>query len=309
MHLKVLVVGDVGLDLYVRCSAVRLCPEAPVPVLSPDTEESVPGLAGNVAANLVAMGASPRLVGVIGDDQDGVDLRDALEQKGVEGLERTLLVSPSRKTTVKTRYTVGGILAARVDRECVDPVVFGESVIEGLRKYLTDCDVVIVQDYGKGFVVRELMTEVIASGKPVLVDPFIGADPFLYRGVTLLKPNRLELEQMQRRLGVGDPGMICDALGIGSLVVTRGSEGIYGCRGDEEVDLPAISVRCVDVCGAGDAVAASLAIGLAMKSSFRRMLEVANAAGAAAVTIHGTSVVTSEMVGELMGVENDEGRA
>ena len=88
MHLKVLVVGDVGLDLYVRCSAVRLCPEAPVPVLSPDTEESVPGLAGNVAANLVAMGASPRLVGVIGDDQDGVDLRDALEQKGVEGLER-----------------------------------------------------------------------------------------------------------------------------------------------------------------------------------------------------------------------------
>ena len=192
----VLCVGDAMLDRFVYGSVDRISPEAPIPVLRVKGESVMPGAAGNVAANLVALGASVRLASVVGDDGPGRALEKHLQT--LTGTVPLLIVEPGRETTVKTRYVAAAQQLLRADRESLVPISATtiERLNQGIAGALNDCRAVILSDYGKGVLTQHVIDQTIAAarnaGCPVIVDPK-GDDYTRYRGATVVTPNRKEL--------------------------------------------------------------------------------------------------------------------
>ena len=191
---RVLVIGDVMLDRYVYGRVERVSYEAPIPVLAITREERMPGGAGNAARNAAALGAHTILVGLMGDDVPGVELRTAITAAGVQP---ELVIDSTRPTTVKTRYVAAGQQLLRADTEMTHPAgALTAKIMQTVERALPDCDVVILSDYAKGVLTDEIVAKVIArakaAGKIVIVDPK-SRDFSRYRGADILKPNRLEL--------------------------------------------------------------------------------------------------------------------
>ena len=228
---RVLVLGDVILDWYWWGQASRLSPEAPVPVVRKQRTTLQPGGAGNTAANLAALGARVSLFGVTGKDSHADDLKAALSASGVDA--GGLIADPSRPTTTKTRVIAAHQQVVRVDEESTGPIATDvvNVVLKAMKSDIGGADAIVISDYAKGFLTPELLQAVIGVGKPVFADPK-GADPSRYKGVFLLKPNRLELGLL-----TGLPSEThADILAAGSrlaanmpgthILVTEGSEGM-----------------------------------------------------------------------------------
>ncbi len=312
---KILVVGDFMLDIYVYGDAVRISPEAPVPVLKVTETESRCGGAASVAADLAALGAVPVCVGVVGQDANGEVLRERLASMGAD--TSGLYQVPDRPTTTKQRLI--GLAQhrhrqqlMRIDQESTDPLSHDISD-ELLRKYheaLEQVDIVCLQDYDKGVLTAEVCKEMIRQGAEaglkVLIDPAVSRDYTKYAGATLLTPNRHEVSTALA-FAVGSmtdaakaARCLTEALALEAVVITLDKEGSYLFTRDISELVPARPRTVYDVTGAGDVVLATLAVSLAAGSDYRTAVQLANIAGGIEVEKFGVATVTvSEMIHEI----------
>lgn len=307
---RVLVIGDVMLDRFVYGSVERISPEAPIPVIHVDRQSDMPGGAANVARNVAAMGARAILLGVVGDDAHASDLR--VQIGASPEIASELIIDASRPTTVKTRYVAEGQQVMRADRESrseLDADV-EQRLLAAFVRALGEVSVVLLSDYAKGVlsisVTRVVIDTALKAGKIVIVDPKT-RDFAKYRGATVIKPNRAELQ-----VACGHPCSTQDevvagarlvlAQGIcGALVVTRGKDGMSVIGSDDTtVHLRSAAQQVFDVSGAGDTAMAALALGIAAGGRIVDAAALANIAAGLAVGKRGTATVsTGEMIAEL----------
>ena len=305
----VLCVGDVMLDDFVYGDVTRISPEAPTPVLAVRHNASEIGGAGNVARNIAALGARCIFVGLIGDDGPGLALTDALAKlKG--SIAPHLVTDPARQTTRKVRFVSEHHSAhlMRADWETTGPASAQSqaAIIAHAEAALPQVGAVVLSDYAKGTLTERVIRAVIEAarrfGKPVVVDPK-GHDYRVYRGATLITPNRNELSSVVLR-PLSTEAEIASAaaelarvIGSQAVLVTRSEEGMsLHVEGEAPVHVPAYPVKVRDVSGAGDTVAAVMAVLLAMKTPYEPAMRAANAAAAVVVGKRGTATVS---LGEL----------
>ena len=296
---SVLVVGDAMLDRYVYGAVNRVSPEAPVPVLTVLREVAMPGGAGNVVRNLIALEAAVAFVSVVGDDQAGSDLTGLIG--GQQGVEPWLLVQSGRTTTMKTRYIAQGQHLLRADRE--ETIALPEKLAERLLRIATDAmaatSVTVLSDYRKGVLEAEVAQRLIAAarqlGRRVIVDPK-GRDYSRYAGADVVTPNRRELAEATG-LGVDDErGIVAAAQvllqrhGFGAVLVTRSEDGVSLIAPDLIRHFPGEAREVFDVSGAGDTVVATLAAALAVNVPLADAARLANIAAGVVVGKVGTAV-------------------
>ena len=307
---RVLIVGDLILDRYVTGDVSRISPEAPIPILTVKNSEERLGGAGNVAANVVAMGAEVDVVGLVGDDGWGRAMRQLFEKEGID--TTACVVDASRPTILKTRMMSGQHQMLRVDQE--DARTAGGPALDALLRVLPDrvkrAQAVVLSDYGKGVlapaVIRCAILEARKHGIPVLVDPK-GDDYKRYAGATLVTPNRKEAEQaLGRKLArIEDmPKAAKDLMAVAELdaaVITLGADGIYHeTKAGVSGHVPARARQVFDVTGAGDTVIAQMGFYLACGLPLGTAVELANHAAGIVVARLGTHAVTrSELLAEL----------
>lgn len=306
---RILCVGDVMLDRFVRGAVTRVSPEAPIPVVRVEREDAMPGGAGNVAANVAGLGGRAHLVAVTGEDAEAKSLSAGFA--AYPGIEPVLVADPARPTTLKTRYAASGQQLLRADREHTAPIsgVVEEAVAAAVRAALPDADAVILSDYGKGVLTETVLRAVFAgaAGKDVIVDP-AGRDYSRYRGAAMVSPNRAELENAAGHSCPGDGGVataataLAGSCGLGALLVTRGAEGMtYAGAGAEAIHIPALHVREVfDVSGAGDTVVAVYALARAAGADETDAAALANAAAGVVVAKEGTAVIDDDGLAAML---------
>ncbi|HEY6209450.1 MAG TPA: D-glycero-beta-D-manno-heptose-7-phosphate kinase [Gemmatimonadales bacterium] len=297
---RIVVVGDAMLDIYLSGDADRISPEAPVPVVSVRARRHALGGAANVAANVAAIGAECRLVAVIGDDARGDSFRGELAQSRLT--DSHLVVVAARPTTSKTRVTARGQQVVRIDEEVEDPVPErAEAQLQAeLERATADADALVLEDYNKGTltaaVIERAMTLAKKRGIPVVVDPKF-KHFFAYRGATVFKPNRRELERaMGAALDIDRPDALpqsLDKLGVDNLLLTLGAEGMVLVTKDKEISrIPAIAREVFDVSGAGDTVTAWVGTALGAGASVREAARLANYAAGIEVGKLGVATVS-----------------
>jgi D-beta-D-heptose 7-phosphate kinase/D-beta-D-heptose 1-phosphate adenosyltransferase len=301
----VLCVGDIMLDRYVYGEVSRVSPEAPVQVLAVEREEIAPGGAGNVALNIAGLGARCLLVGVAGSDPAGQTLAAAFAEESGR-IEAHLARDPSRPTTTKVRFVSAHYSThlLRADWETGQAIDAAreDEVLARTKRLLPHCGAVVISDYGKGTLTPKLIEALLAAAraanKPVVVDPK-GDDYRLYRGATVITPNRAELSRAVHRevrssdeiaAAAAELAALADAAAI---LVTRSEHGMtLVARGEKPVHIPAYATRIRDVSGAGDTVVATMAAMLAIGADLESAARAANAAAAVVVGKRGTAAVT-----------------
>ena len=307
---RILVVGDLMLDEFVFGSVRRISPEAPVPVVEITGRRFAAGGAANVAANVAALGGPVSLAGVTGDDEASGSLRRLLEAMPLDC--STVLRDGSRPTSCKTRILAAGQQIVRIDHE--SRVALSEEteqlMIEAVGPALRNASACVISDYGKGVVsprlVAALVAEAAGRGIPVVVDPK-GHDYSKYAGVTLITPNLKEAELAAGLPIHSDGDMIQAAARIMStvrcpaLLITQGASGMTLFReGRPPLHSAALAHQVFDVTGAGDTVAAMLALGMACGLPVEEAMLLANVAAGIVVEKPGTATVSLEEIGELM---------
>lgn len=296
---SVLVVGDAMLDRYVYGEVSRVSPEAPVPILTVTREVAMPGGAGNVVRNLIALDAAAAFVSVVGDDQAGSDLTGLVG--GQERVEPWLLVHGGRTTTLKTRYIAQGQHLIRADRE--ETVELPPKLADRLVRIALDAmaatSVTVLSDYRKGVlsesVCRALIEGAKAVGRRVIVDPK-GRDWSRYNGADVVTPNRKELHEATGLAVDTEAGVVAAAQVLlarhefGAVLVTRAEDGMTLVTSSDVRHYPAEAREVFDVSGAGDTVVAALAAALATDVPLADAARLANIAGGIVVGKVGTAV-------------------
>ena len=310
---RIVVVGDVMVDRYWFGNAARISQEAPVPVVDVTGAEDRPGGAANVALNVVAMGAACTLVGAVGTDAAAAGMRATLEAAGVTC---DLVETPGWETTRKLRVVSRRQQLIRADFETPLPASVGSDVASRLGDRVRSADVLVIEDYDKGGVERpeRLLAAARRAGVPVVVDPK-HKDFARYAGARILKPNRAEFERAAgpwyNEADFADKGLaLLRRVDVETLVVTRGGEGSTVIGRDGLVrHLPASDVEVYDRTGAGDTVAAALAVGLGLGWDAVESARVANLAAGLVCARMGTSAVTAPEINQAIAAAErpDEG--
>ena len=311
---EIIVIGDVMLDHFVKGSVSRISPEAPVPVVNVEQEDFVAGGAGNVAVNLAVLGAKPKMISVLGDDANGIILKQFLENKGV-GVSK-MVTDGTRPTTQKVRVIAERQQVVRVDREsktCVNKKVAAEC-FTNFKEALKTAKGVIMSDYGKGMLsdhnIQDIIKACRAKNIPVCVDPKI--DNFLkYKNITCMTPNMKEAwegmglppkKDEESILNLGKK--ILKTLKADSILITRSAQGMSlfeKGKNPKITTIKATAKEVFDVTGAGDTVISVLTLALACKASLKDAAFIANEAAGLVVAKLGTATVTAD---EIKGVLN-----
>src|ERR1700716_1451278 len=301
----VLCVGDLMLDEFVYGEVSRISPEAPAPVIAAQRIEANIGGAGNVARNIAAVGARSIFVGLVGEDEAGAKLKAALSRESL--IETVLVCDSERPSTRKVRFVSEHFSThmLRADWELALPASaeIEQKLIDAILPLLPRANIVLLSDYAKGVwtarVIRNAIDAARKLGKTVIVDPK-SANFAIYRGATLLTPNRREFAEATRfradtENSIADAAQ--DAMHLAdceAMLLTQSEHGMTMVpRKGEAIRVPAHPVRVRDVSGAGDTVAAVLAVALAAGADWETALRSANAAAAVAVSKKGTAIVTS----------------
>src|SRR5205085_2044422 len=300
----ILCVGDLMLDDFVYGEVGRISPEAPAPVLAVKRNEVAIGGAGNVARNIASLGARCIFVGVVGDDDAGREVIARLQAEQL--VEPSLVVDGTRPTTRKMRFVSEHFSThlLRADWEHAAPVDAdreGELIARALAA-LPRVGAVVLSDYAKGVLTPRVIRAVIDAAKrariPVIVDPK-APDYAVYRGATIITPNRRELAQATRREIVGEAAIhsaaeeLAGIVACEAVVVTRSEEGMsLYAKGEAPVHVPAYAVNVRDVSGPGDTVVATLAVMLAVGADYEVAMRAANAGAAVVVGKPGTATVS-----------------
>jgi D-beta-D-heptose 7-phosphate kinase/D-beta-D-heptose 1-phosphate adenosyltransferase len=301
---RITVVGDAMLDVYLTGEVERISPEAPVPVVRVRERKHALGGAANVAQNVVAIGASCDLVAVIGRDRAGEILQRMLED--IAG-QASSLVAIERCTTQKTRIVGRSQQLVRVDEEEDGDLGSADMrrVIAAVREAVANADAVVLEDYNKGVLVLPVIEAAIGAAAqrklPIIVDPKF-KNFFAYRGATVFKPNRRELEAaLGAAVDVDHPDSVpatLQRLGVQHILLTLGDRGMALFSADGEVArVPTVAREVYDVVGAGDTVTAYLASVLAAGGSVLEAAVIANIAAGIEVSKFGAvSVAAKEIV-------------
>lgn len=294
---KILIIGDVGLDEYVMGQVRRISPEAPVPVLEVEGEDMRLGLAANVAQNVASLGGVPMLVSVVGDDTGANLLKELSVKNGVSW--DYMIVDKARPTTRKTRVMAKHHHLVRVDYE-LKKYLSEEAearLIATVEKNVHAADCVIIEDYAKGVISRNVVEKVSAickqANKRLMVDPHRDNRGSFYQGVDLIKPNYDEavvLTGMDFDDLKGNPNKVVEVgralqkmTGAKEVVLTRGKDGMTIFSGDHITEVPTYARKVFDVTGAGDTVIAALSLGLVSGLSLVQSCMLANYAAGVVV--------------------------
>jgi len=305
-NVPVLVVGDVMLDRFIVGRVTRISPEAPVPIVHFDSEYVRLGGAANVAHNIAALGGRPSLVGIVGVDAPGARLREQLAAVGIDASH--LVDDADRPTTEKVRVvTERNQQVARIDYER-DADVRGaveRGIADRVARLAPRSGALLVSDYLKGAITRPVIDALLSATRgsgqrlPLIVDPKI---PHLacYAGATLVTPNHHEAEVATHcRIRTDDDAREaarafrtsaqCDA-----VLITRGEQGMWLSSPDAEGSIAAVGREVADVTGAGDTVAATLALALAAGATLSEAAILANLAAGVVVGKFGPATVAPE---------------
>ncbi len=307
---NVAVVGDLILDSYLYGDVSRISPEAPVPVIHAMSEKVVPGGAANVAANLAALGVQVHVVGICGQDDARKELIACLAETGHVDCSR-IVATPDRRTTKKLRIIGAQQQIVRIDHEDIVPcdATVEERCIAAAFAAIDASDVVVLSDYNKGFCTDRLIAAVIehavATGKKVIVDPK-RRDLSVYRGASILTPNRKELTDATRMPCTTDDEAAAaaakaqEACGA-DILLTRSEKGMSLFPMDgTPVHLSTVAQNVFDVSGAGDTVVALMAASIGAKLPLPDGMRLANHAAGIVVSKMGTATVTrDELTGSL----------
>lgn len=305
---RILVIGDVIVDQFIWGSVSRISPEAPVPVVNVTREELLLGGSANVLRNIISLGGSCALCGIIGNDAMGEELLSLMRKIGapVEGL-----VKGTRPTTLKTRVVAQHQQVVRYDREKSGSPSRQtlDHMLDYLAANLSEFDAIIVSDYSKGVVNEQLMIRLhqllgqvraeTGHPLPLIVDPK-PANLHRFVGATVITPNNLEAARMSG-MNIGDePSLLAAArqireeINCEGVLVTRGEAGMALLQGEDFVTIPTMAKEVYDVTGAGDTVAATLALGLATGCSMFDAAVLANHAAGIVVGKVGTASVSRQ---------------
>ena len=300
---NVLVVGDLMLDEFIWGKVSRISPEAPVPVVWVQSESVMPGGAADVANNIRSLGGQVALAGIVGEDRWGDMLLSDLASRQIE---TACIIKSHRSTTVKTRVIAHHQQVVRVDREQREPL--SEGTVERLINRIADClksvDAIVIEDYGKGVITRQLLEAVVPlarkRGKIITVDP--KEDHFdLYRRVTALTPNRAEAggavgRELDSDVDVRRAGEeILRQLQCEALLITLGEDGMWLFeQGSRQVQIPTVAQEVFDVAGAGDTVIATFTLALAIGATMEQAARIANYAAGIVVGKLGVATATPE---------------
>jgi len=304
---KVGVVGDVMLDTYWWGHVERISPEAPVPVVSLDKRETRIGGAGNVALNLVSLGAATSIFSVIGEDEAGKALNNLMQEQGIN--TSYIVCSNTRKTTDKIRVISRNQHMMRLDAETITDLQ--QSIEDALIGRVTDYvinekpAVIIFEDYNKGVLTQRVIAEIISVCRQHKV--ITAVDPkrknfFSYKGVTIFKPNLKEVKDGLNLL-VDDPDITAlinihqslkEQLGHEISFITLSEKGVFFQKGNQAAIIPSHFRRIADVSGAGDTVIAVAALLYANSSDVKLMAEIANIAGGLVCEEVGTAAINKE---------------
>ena len=300
-----LCVGDLMLDDFVYGEVLRISPEAPAPVIAVGRQEVVIGGAGNVARNIAALGARCVFVGVVGEDEPGRRLMKALLDE--PKIEAYLVTDRSRPTTRKVRFVSEHFSThlLRADWELARPVNGDaeQALIGHALAAMPRAGAVVLSDYAIGVltprVIRAVIDAAKQQGKPLVVDPK-GTAYGIYRGATVITPNRKELAEATRLAAATEDEVAAAAAELGrtlesqAVLVTRSEEGMtLVMDGAAPIHVPAYPVKIRDVSGAGDTVVAVLACLLALGAGFESAARAANAGAAVVVGKRGTATVSA----------------
>jgi rfaE bifunctional protein kinase chain/domain len=304
---RVLVVGDLVLDQYVRGAMTRISREAPVPIVEVTGDEDRAGSAASPAANVIGLGSFASIVGVVGCDPAGERLEHRLRELGVD--ERGLIRSEEWPTSTKTRVLAQGFTGGlhghqqvlRLDRTSSLHDALVQECAACVGHLAADFDAVLLSDYRGGVVSQATIDAARASGRPIGVDS--QGDLRRFRALDLIKVNQAEAQAAIGSLDVrGGGDALRRELQARVLVITLGADGMLVFDGQAEpAHVPAVHVSQVfDVTGAGDTVIAVLTLGLIAGLSPRRAAELASAAASVVVRRLGVAVATpAEIVAAL----------
>lgn len=286
---RVAVIGDLMLDRYVWGSVSRISPEAPVPVLEVESESARLGGAANVANNIKALGAEPIPFGIVGADSAGDALRQILDEMNLP--REGVITDTERLTTVKTRVIAHSQHVVRMDHETKRDISSDlvNEVIKVLVSMKDGLDAILLEDYNKGMLTKELVAQVIdfarKNDKVVSVDPKQG-NFFEYRNVTVFKPNRKEAEgALGISAGTDEQAETAarelkKRLGCENVLLTRGEKGMTLVDKDGSVlHFPTKARKVADVSGAGDTVISTLTVALVSGATVTEAAAIANHAG------------------------------
>lgn len=308
---KILVVGDIMLDVYIEGEVYRISPEAPIPILQKKKERTIPGGAANVANNLVAAGQEVYILSTIGNDENGEILIKELKKMGVN---IDYVQKIDKNTTTKTRFLGNNHQQMmRLDEENTSMISDEQSdlLIKKLESNIYEFDFVVISDYLKGLMSDKFTRDIIdlanAIHLPVVVD-VKDKNISKYRKATLLKPNLNELCMLTSRKCssiqeiVEAAEELRTATDVQYVLVTLGGDGMVLVDGKEPFQIPAEQKEVYDVSGAGDTVLAYLSMCLANEYDIREALQIANYAAGIQVGKLGTSVVSLEEINQVYNI-------
>jgi D-beta-D-heptose 7-phosphate kinase/D-beta-D-heptose 1-phosphate adenosyltransferase len=321
-NVRALCVGDIMLDEFIYGDTSRVSPEAPVPVVKFGRSAKMLGGAGNVAANLAAMGAKASFFGIVGRDDAGRAIEEKLEEIGVR---HKLMHLQGYPTIQKTRIVSGGQQVVRLDREDKLPIVRDslDKIREILDAQMDSSDIVLLSDYNKGLFTPESAQMIISlahsHGKQVIIDPK-GNDYSKYAGADFIKPNLKEFCEVcgfstsfkdkdfsqKARLGAA---RLFKELGIKNLLITLSENGMVLIRPEDKGDplhIPTEAREVYDVSGAGDTVLASFGLSLAVGADIKDAMRIANKASGIAVGKAGTAAVSFDELRDSATAESGD---
>ncbi|MCD6218451.1 bifunctional hydroxymethylpyrimidine kinase/phosphomethylpyrimidine kinase [bacterium] len=301
---KILILGDLLLDEYIWGNAERISPEAPVPIVNIRKREVRPGGAANVAMTIAALGGNPILSGIVGDDNIGEKFTRTIESFGIS--KSGIFTIPKRITPLKTRVIASNQQMLRIDNEDIKPIEKNDcdKLVEYLTAELENVNALLISDYAKGLIGRDLLTPVLDKAKSlgllIIVDPK-PANMHLYKGVTLISPNLKEtvaftgITVFDRLTLKKAADILMGRIAPKALLVTRGGDGLSLFKSDgSEHHLSAMTSHVYDVSGAGDTMVGTLALAMAAGANIMDAIEIANCAAGVVVRKPGVAVVAPD---------------
>jgi rfaE bifunctional protein kinase chain/domain len=290
--LKCLIIGDVMVDAYIWGSVNRISPEAPVPVFEAKNRENRLGGAANVALNIQALGATPILCGIIGNDIKGSVFTEVLIQQNLSA--KGIIKSPNRLTTCKTRIISASHHMLRVDEELVEPIAQSDSdkLVDTVKDLIKNekIDVVIFEDYDKGLLNKSNIQKIVECLKknniPSCVDPK-KENFYNYKGTSLFKPNFKEFTVgLKEDIEKGDINNLMNYAeefskeqNIQNIMITLSEDGVILYNEKEKTHIPAEVRNISDVSGAGDTVISTAALAFCKGVNGQDLVTISNLAG------------------------------